>query len=43
MSRSMICEIRSMLERHLTASDIAHRLCLDTNDVELVIATLQSS
>ncbi len=43
MSRSMICEIRSMLERHLTANDIAHRLWLDIDDVKLVIATLQSS
>ena len=42
MSRSTICEIRSMLERHLTASDIAHRLCLNISDVELVINNLKS-
>ena len=43
MSRNMISEIRAMLERRLSANDIAHRLCLDVYDVQLVINTLKTS
>jgi hypothetical protein len=42
MSRILITEIKAMLERRLTPNEIAHRLCLNEEDVKLAIATIKS-
>jgi hypothetical protein len=42
MSRILINEIKAMLELRLTAVQIAHRLCLNEEDVKLAITTLKS-
>ena len=42
MSRILISEIRAMLELHLSADQIAHRLCLNIEDVKLAINILKS-
>jgi hypothetical protein len=42
MSRQLISEIRSMLELHLTAEQIAHRLCMNVQLVSLAIADLKN-
>jgi transcription initiation factor IIE alpha subunit len=34
-----VAQIRELLERNLDSSEIAHRLCLDLNQVLQIIAT----
>jgi hypothetical protein len=43
MSRGLINEIKAMLERHWSAKEIAHKLWLDVDTVNLVIKTLKNS
>jgi hypothetical protein len=43
MSKGIILEIKAMLERHWSAKEIAHKLWLDTDTVNLVIKTLKNS
>jgi hypothetical protein len=42
MSRILVNEIKAMLELRLTAVQIAHRLCLNEDQVKLVINNLKS-
>ena len=42
MSRQLLSEIRAMLELHLSADQIAHRLCLTVATVEDAILDIHS-
>ena len=35
----IIAQVRELLERNLNSFEIAHRLCLDLNQVQQIIAT----
>jgi len=43
MNRYLLLEIKSMLERHLSVYEIAHRMCLSEGTVNFAIGLLKTS
>jgi len=40
LQHDIIAQVRELLERNLNSSEIAHRLCLNANEVKQIIAIL---